>query len=244
MKNLEDVTRKEEQISQSKVADIVFGILPKYAFAPLICAFVFNCIGYVGIQQLHEVLPLHDFSTVIDDNIPFVPAFIIIYILAFVQWIVGFILCGREVRNFCYKYMSAEFYAKAMCFVCFLIIPSTIARPEVEVNDFITWLVQFIYNADHPINLFPSIHCLESWFCLRCALSQKRTGNVYKVISAVMTVLVFASVVCVKQHVFVDIIGAIAVYEIGMCIAKRIDLHRLYDGVENWWTKVLKVNND
>lgn len=244
MKNVEDVTRKEEQISQSKVADIVFGILPKYAFAPLVIAFVFNCIGYVGIQQLHEVLPLHDFSTVIDDNIPFVPAFIIIYILAFVQWIVGFILCGREQREFCYKYMSAEFYAKAMCFVCFLIIPSTIARPEVEVKGFVTWLVQFIYNVDHPVNLFPSIHCLESWFCLRCAFSQKRTGNIYKVVSVVMTVLVFGSVVCVKQHVFVDIIGAIVVFEIGMLIAQRIDLHRLYDGLENWWTKVLKVNND
>ncbi|MBR1571470.1 MAG: phosphatase PAP2 family protein [Lachnospiraceae bacterium] len=235
---------QDEKVVGSKWQNIIFGILPKYAFAPLILALVFNFIGYVGIQQLHEVLPLHDFSTVIDDHIPFISGFIIIYILAFVQWFLGFILCGRESREFCYRYLSAEIYAKLLCFICFLVIPSTIVRPEVNGDGIINWLVQFIYNSDHPINLFPSIHCLESWFCLRCAFSQKRTGNIYKVVTTVMTLLVFASVVCVKQHVFVDIIGAVVVFEIGMYIAGKIDLHRLYDSLENWWTKVLKVNND
>ena len=38
----------------------------------------------------------------------------------------------------------------------------------------------------------------------------------------ISAILVFASTVLVKQHVFVDIIGGVAAVEIGLCLAKII----------------------
>ena len=45
----------------------------------------------------------------------------------------------------------------------------------------------------------------------------------------ILSLLVFASTVMVKQHVFVDIIGAILVVEIGLALAKRLNIYKKLD---------------
>ncbi|CCY70604.1 uncharacterized protein BN508_01112 [Eubacterium sp. CAG:161] len=90
-------------------------------------------------------------------------------------------------------------------------------------------MTNLIYTLDSPDNLFPSIHCLESWVCFRGAMRCKKVGKVYKVIMLILALLVFASTVMVKQHVFVDIIGAILVVEIGLALAKRLNIYKKLD---------------
>ena len=75
---------------------------------------------------------------------------------------------------------------------------------------------------DSPDNLFPSIHCLESWVCLRTAFAIKGLPSWYKGASAVMTVGVFLSTVFLKQHVVVDMVGAVVAVELGFWIMKVI----------------------
>lgn len=48
----------------------------------------------------------------------------------------------------------------------------------------------------------------------------------------ISALLVFASTVMVKQHVFVDIVAAIAVVETGLFFAKRFNLGRIYFVIE------------
>ena len=85
-------------------------------------------------------------------------------------------------------------------------------------------LVRFIYSVDAPVNLFPSIHCLESWCCIRAAYkmnfkTEKRT-NYYRVATILMSLGIFASTLFIKQHVIADVFGGIAAFEIGMILAK------------------------
>jgi membrane-associated phospholipid phosphatase len=42
-------------------------------------------------------------------------------------------------------------------------------------------------------------------------------------------VLVFASVLLVKQHFFADVLGGIAVLELGLFLSKRLRAWRIYD---------------
>ena len=86
--------------------------------------------------------------------IPAIPLFVIIYVLAYVQWFFGFLTCGRENRDYCYKWMSAEFYAKFLTFVIYLVLPTTILRPEITGSDFASILLRGIYRIDGPVNLF------------------------------------------------------------------------------------------
>ena len=74
------------------------------------------------------------------------------------------------------------------------------------------------------ILLFPSIHCLESWCCIRAAYkmnfkTEKRT-NYYRVATILMSLGIFASTLFIKQHVIADVFGGIAAFEIGMILAK------------------------
>jgi hypothetical protein len=92
-------------------------VLPVYALVPIAFALILNGTGYFGIQLFHDVLKFHDFSLPIDHQLPFVPEFIYIYLLAYVQWILGFSLCARESREFCYRFLSAETVAKAITMV-------------------------------------------------------------------------------------------------------------------------------
>lgn len=203
-------------------------LLPSYAIAPLVVNLFVNFLGYNAIGAARGMLSFYDFSIGLDKEIPMMPVFMYVYIGAFVQWVVGFVTCVREDKEFCYRFMSAELCAKILALICFLLIPSTIARPEISGGSAADVLTRFVYSIDAPVNLFPSIHVLESWFCLRAAFRQKKTGKIYPWVTGIMTVLVAASVVLVKQHVCVDIIGGIAVFEIGMLMTRKFSFAGLY----------------
>lgn len=204
-----------------KIKNIFKKILPSYSYIPLAVMLAFNCVAYFGTRLFTTNITHYSMYTFIDDIIPFCPAFISIYILAYVQWLVGYILIARE-NIYVFKWIVVgELIAKAIAFLCFIFIPTTISRPEITGTDIWSRLTHFIYITDAPNNLFPSIHCLESYVCFRGALYLKKPNKMYKYISLIFTLLVFASTVFVKQHVVLDIIGAICAVEIGMFISRK-----------------------
>ena len=44
----------------------------------------------------------------------------------------------------------------------------------------------------------------------------------------VMTILVFASTVCLKQHVFIDIPAAIITVELAAVISRKLKVHKVF----------------
>ena len=214
-------------------------ILPLYAFVPIIVCLLTNVVAYFGTRIFTTHMHHYDFSIVLDDMIPFTPFMITFYILAYVSWIVGFIVIGRENRQVCYEVCTAEQIAKLMCMAAFIVIPSTIVRPEITGNGIFEWLTGLIYRMDSPDNLLPSIHCLENWICFRGAMKCKKVGTGYRIIMFISALLVFASTLMVKQHVFLDVVTAIIVVEIGLFVAKRFDLGRIYFMIEKKLSKIL-----
>ena len=195
-------------------------LLPDYAIRPLILALAANFIIYFGVSQLRDHLTFHSLALPVDDRIPFLAPFIIFYILAYVQWIVNYLLIAREGKTFCYRFIYGDVISKLFCLVFFLFFPTTLVRPEVTGHSVCDQLVRLVYQMDAPVNLFPSIHCLESWCCIHAALRMKKTPRWYLPVTIVMSLCVFASTLLVKQHVFIDIIGGILVFEAGYFIAK------------------------
>lgn len=210
-----------------------YKILPGYSVIPIVASLALNVLVYFGSRIITTGMYHYDLSISIDDYIPFISEWMIIYVLAYVAWVVGFIVIGRESREVCYEVMAAEQVAKLLCLACFLIIPSTILRPEITGTGFCEWLSRLIYDMDNPDNLFPSIHCLESWICFRGAMKCKKVVNSYKVVMFIAALLVFVSTLLVKQHVFVDVLGGIAVVEIGLFVSRKLKLSRIYHGLEN-----------
>ena len=200
--------------------------LPKYSRLPLLTVLLFNCFTFWVVPIFQgDWVTRYDLSISIDYNTPFVPAFIVVYVLAFVQWAGSYIYHCGESRELCYRMTTSDLIAKVITMLIFIILPTQLVRPDIVGNGPFEWLTSLIYAADKPISLFPSVHCLESWMCFRTATMLAKKNKAYITIQFIFTLLVFASVVFVKQHFFVDIIGGVVVAELGLLLYRVKKTH-------------------
>ena len=200
--------------------------LPKYAIIPIISALLINNCIYIGVAQFRNHLSFSSLAIPLDEKIPLLTPFVIFYVLAYVQWGINYILIGRDSKRLCYQFVLGDIFSKVICLFFFILLPTTLNRPEITGADIFSQLVRFIYSVDAPVNLFPSIHCLESWCCIRATFkmsleTEKRT-RYYRIATIFMSIGVFASTLFIKQHVIIDIFGGIAAFEIGMIVAKLL----------------------
>ena len=201
-------------------------IMPRYTWLPVSLVLLTNLLSFYGSALLNLHRTHYNLATALDAHIPLAPFFVLFYVLAYVQWVVGFCLIARESRAVCYRLIAGEILAKLCCMVIFLILPTAMERPEITGGGVWNALLRLVYRLDRPVTLFPSIHCLESWFCFRGALYLKKPPRWYPWLSLVMTLLVCASTVLVKQHLAVDIPSALLVAELGLWLSRRLDAGR------------------
>ena len=119
----------------------------------------------------------------------------------------------------------------------FLIYPTAIRRSPLETTDFTTGLLSLIWRLDSHnqlgVNLFPSLHCMASWFCFRGAIGLKKTPSWYVRFQLCFTLLVFASTLFVKQHIWPDILGGVAVAELGQGLGRLLHADRVFEALES-----------
>lgn len=215
-------------------------IIPTYSIIPLLSVVLVNYIVYYCTRPLTQQMIHHSMLTAVDMLIPFVPEFIIIYWIAYVQWCVGYIVLSRDSRQLCYSILSAEIAAKLICMVVFIIYPTTMQRADITGTDFFSMLTKLTYSCDAPDNLFPSIHCMESWLCFRGTTKMKhKHKELFCVLSFIFALLVFASTLFVKQHVFLDIFGGVAAAELGLLIARHTKASRVFDKINSSLCKMI-----
>ncbi len=202
--------------------------IPTYARLPLLAVVFINFFTYYIAKLLSSGLEHHTTLIGLDGVIPFVPFFVGFYVIAYAQWVIGYVSATRDGKELFFWMFSANIISKIICLVFFVAFPTTMERPEITGSGVFNWLTGVIYYFDTPVNLFPSIHCLESWLCVRAALRSKAHKPVLKALTTIIALLVFASTVFIKQHVVLDVIGGIAVAEIGIAIAQRIRLGSLF----------------
>ena len=197
-------------------------LIPKYAIKPLALALLVTSCVYMGIAQLRRFLTFSSLETPLDTALPFLAPFVLFYVLAFVQWGLNYLLIARDSKELCYRFAFGNIIAKLICLFFFVFFPTTLARPEVTGTDLCSRLVRLIYTFDPPVNLFPSIHCLESWCCIRASFLLKKSNRTYQAATLIMSLGVFASTLFIKQHVIADVFGGIVVFEAGFRLAGRI----------------------
>lgn len=211
---------------------ILDNIVPKFTRFPLILVLSSNFIVYyLTLFLLPDNIKRYDLSLSLDDKIPTVPFFVLIYVLAFVQWVASYILHSRDSELTCYKITTAGITAKLICLIFFIALPTEITISEVQGSGFFEWGTRFIHSADRPYNLFPSIHCLESWLCFRGALMLKRKNYYYITLQGIFTLFVFASTLFIKQHFIVDIPAGILVCEFGLLLSKHAKGYRIMEKI-------------
>lgn len=203
----------------------------------LLSAFIWNqSVYYIGriLGSLHTPT---DFTLPFDRMTPFVPWTVSIYFGCFIFWVIAYLYIAVQSKEDAYRFFLADFIGKLICFVFFVVLPTTNVRPLVTENDFWSTMVKMLYRMDAPSNLFPSIHCMVSWFCWAGLRKQKGCPFYFRAIAFIMAVAVSISTLTTKQHVIVDVAGAILIAEASVYIAQNKSLIHIYG------TVVEKISN-
>lgn len=206
----------------------IINTVKKYKIIPLVIALIFNTIAYNGTRIITTSKYHYDITSPIDNLIPVIPATIIIYLGCYLYWLVNYVIGAGQEDDEAYKFLSADLFAKLICMVIFIAFPTTNTRPVLEDEGFFTEVLKMLYQIDAADNLFPSIHCLTSWFCLIAVRKNPNVKTVYKIISVIITVAICVSTLTTRQHVIVDVAGGIALAEFSYLIVDKIGFTRIY----------------
>ena len=191
------------------------------AFMPLLLSGLVQLLCY----YLPELLPKGRemfLKLPIDDKIPFINAFIVFYVLAYLFWVVQWLFYAAEGEPILSKYVRAEILGKLISLLFFLLLPVSMVRPADTGTGVFGWMTACIYAADSPTRLFPSMHCFLTWLWFRAVQEAKDTGRGVRIFTGVMTALICASTLFVKQHLLLDVPGGILLAELCLFISDRL----------------------
>ncbi|MBE6759630.1 MAG: phosphatidic acid phosphatase [Ruminococcaceae bacterium] len=194
-----------EVSSKRALIEAAFGLI--FIFSWNMCAYRLPKI--IAADWYH-----YDMTLPVDDLVPFAPWTITIYFGCYIFWGVNYILAVLQKKEERDRFILAELIAKGICFALFLLIPTTNVRPDVSEPGFWNWWMTFLYNVDSPDNLFPSVHCLVSWFCWIGVRKRKDIPFWYRAFSLVFTLAIFVSTLTTRQHVIVDVISGALIAEL------------------------------
>lgn len=196
----------------------------KRPYVLLTIAVLYHFAVYYGSRlMIRDRQPL-EMAVALDQYIPFVPQFILIYCLAYVQWIGCFALLLYRAPQICRRAAFSAVLSETAAFALFVIFPTTLRQPILPENGglWVEW-VGLIYRCDAPpLDLFPSLHCLTSWLCWRSVREIPGLPRWVNVTHLAFTLAVVASTVLVKQHVVVDLPAGILLAELGFLAAKPL----------------------
>lgn len=193
--------------------------IPEYGVTSLIGCFLVNCLVYWGCQFITRNKYHYDLTTKFDRSIPFVKEWVVIYLICYVFWAFNYILISREGKEEWFRFAFADMLSRIICGIIFIVLPTTNIRPVITDNDIFSWIMRFLYYVDAPSNLFPSIHCLASWFCFIGIRKSKKIPLWYKAFSCIFAIMVCMSTQFTKQHYLIDIAGGILIAELCYFIA-------------------------
>lgn len=147
----------------------------------------------------------------LDDSIPFVPAFILAYVLWYPYLLVpAAYLYFKDEKAF--VRFGAFFVAStSIClFVCTVFPNGQDLRPADTGSGFFSWLVARVYGVDTNTNVLPSMHVVGCAGVVMAAFDSPRLRRARWPLVA-LGLLIVASTVFVKQHSVLDAIWGIAV---------------------------------
>lgn len=207
-------------------------LIPETMWIPLILALVCNAIAYYGSRIFTSERVHYNLSNNLDAQIPFVPWTVLIYFGCYVFWVINYVIGCRQDQKEAFRFISADFLAKLVCLLCFLIFPTTNTRPAVEGASLWDELMRMLYRMDAADNLFPSIHCLTSYFCFIAVRNNEKIPRWYKIASFFITVSICISTLTTKQHVWIDVIAGVALAEGSYRFVKK-------SGFSKWYADVI-----
>ncbi|MFI8686015.1 phosphatase PAP2 family protein [Rossellomorea sp. NPDC077527] len=175
----------------------------------LLFLLVMPALGYLYTLLNTDAREAVILSTTLDEWIPFVPAFIVPYILWY-AFILGYLFYFwfKDVQTFL-KTLGIIVIGELICFVIYFYFQTTVPRPELTGDGLFVDLVRMIYSHDQPYNAFPSIHVLTTFAIILGNFNIRDKHLFHSVFVPIMGSLIILSTLFVKQHFVLDMVSSV-----------------------------------
>ncbi len=211
-----------------RVSEVINKIIPRDRIFPPVFALAFNLAVYFGSRMIAGGWHHYNIESPLDALIPFWAPSVAIYLGCYVFWAANYILIARLGKQEVCQFFAGDILSRLVCLAFYLLLPTTNTRPILEAEGFWNQVVAGLYAADAADNLFPSIHCLVSWFCYIGLRGKKQIPVWYRGLSCVTAILICISTLTTKQHVILDVIGGVALAEACFYIGKK-NIWKVYE---------------
>ncbi len=175
----------------------------------------------------------HIIHSPLDDMIPFIEYFVLPYDLwyFYIAAVVIFFFFKNKRDYLRTNFMLITGMVTSMI-ICYLYPTMHDLRPDFDAlgrsNIFID-LVKWLYSTDEPAVIFPSMHCVVAiLLAVSVCVSQSLKGKTaVKIAAWVLTTLICAATVFIKQHSILDVFMAVgvsvAVYVVSIFLFRKKD---------------------
>ncbi len=208
-------------------------LIPKATWLPLILTLTCNNVAYFGTRLFMSGKEHYNLSNALDAKIPFLPWTITIYWGCYLFWLVNYIIGCRQEQEEAFRFLGADLFSKMVCFVVFVVFPTTNTRPTIEGHSIWEEGMRLLYQIDAADNLLPSIHCLASWLSFIAVRKNEKIPKWYRVASFLMAASVCISTLTTKQHVLVDVAAGVVLGEFSYWFVGK-------SGFSKWYMDVMR----
>lgn len=208
----------------TRIKEWMLGFHEKYKHLYILSYFFIYLIWFQYVEET-VTTHFHVVHVAVDDYIPFCEYFIIPYLLwfAYVAW--GIIHTARHNKQDYYRLCAFLFTGMTVFLMISTFYPNGhYLRPQYFAHhNVFTSLCEWLWAADTPTNLFPSIHVYNS-IAVHLAVTQSsdlKHSKTVRFLSFTLMVSIILATMFLKQHSAFDVITAFLLAYVMYCIIYR-----------------------
>ena len=140
-------------------------------------------------------------------EVPFIKYFVYFYDSWYPFVLLTAFIIYRHDKSTYFTLIITMLISALIAHITFLIYPTMVLRPDIEVKSLTDWAVYMTYKSDTPaVNCLPSVHCLYCFVLSYYTIVCKNLKNKYKVIILIYSLLIILSTLFIRQHIIEDTI--------------------------------------
>lgn len=165
----------------------------------------------------------YHFKTTIDNFIPLITFFIVIYISYFLMLFFSLIyLISLKTPRYLNLTLLAIAIACIIAYIFYWFFQNYIDRPAIIAQSIFDSVYLWINSQVAPYNAFPSLHVAISTICF---ISFQKIKSHYTKPILIWVILIILSTVFTKQHYFLDVLGGLFLGYLSFHLAEKV-LHK------------------
>ncbi len=181
--------------------------MKKYKKYILVVVLVMGMQGLSYFLIKNFINDYHIINSFID--IPLIKSFVYFYDLWYPFIVLNTFIIYKYDRKLFSMLIATMLIATVMAHITFIIYPSMVLRPDINVTGLTSWILDFTYKTDTPaINCLPSMHCIycfvTSYYIIKC----KNMSIKKRLPIVIFSALIVLSTMFIKQHILEDVILA------------------------------------